>query len=137
MGRRRGRPRQQPGPAPVFSVRTLDQSPIKTSGFEVRQIVLAPWTQSEACEAQLGAGNALWPTIEGDAQLLELSKLPLDPLGPVLEELYRALGRAARNRAELMGGLFWQMLAKRVNDQPLKLPGLLGDKDRVHIASGR
>ena len=126
------------GLAPVFSVRTLDQSPMSTSGFEVRQIVLAPWQpeQIEAyCQAQLGQGNALWPTIEGDAQLLELSKLPFNLWAQC--ELFRALGRAARDRAELMGGLFWQMLAKRVNDAPLKPPGLLGDKARAHIASGQ
>jgi len=126
------------GLAPVFSVRTLDQSPMSTSGFEVRQIVLAPWERAQIeayCDAQLGPGNALWPTIEGDAQLLELSKLPFNLWAQC--ELFRALGRAASDRAELMGGLFWQMLAKRVNDAPLKVPGLLGEKDRAHIASGQ
>ena len=126
------------GLAPVFSVRTLDQSPLSSSGFEVRQIVLAPWepAQIEAyCAAQLGANNTLWPTIEGDSLLLELSTLPFNLWAQC--ELFRALGRAARDRAELMGGLFWQMLARRVNDVPLKVPGLLGDADRARIASGR
>ncbi len=126
------------GLAPVFSVRTLDQSPMSTSGFEVRQIVLAPWSdeQIEAyCERKLGEGNALWPGIRDDAQLLELSKLPFNLWAQC--ELFRAIGRAARDRAELMGGLFWQMLSRRINDGRLRVPGLLGEADRLHIASGK
>ena len=126
------------GLAPIFSVRTLDQSPMSDGGFEVRQIVLASWEPKQIaayCEAQLGAGNTLWPSIEADAQLLELSKLPFNLWAQC--ELFRSLGRAARDRAELMGGLFWQMLARRVSDVPLKVPGLLGNADRQLIASGQ
>ncbi len=125
------------GLAPVFSVRTLDQSPMGSPDFEVRQIVLAPWTaaQIEAyCSAKLGPGNALWPAIQADASLMELSQLPFNLWAQC--ELYGTLGRAARSRAELLGGLFWQMLSRRVNDAPLKVPGLLGEADRRHIASG-
>jgi hypothetical protein len=126
------------GLAPVFSVRTLDQSPMSTNGFEVRQVVLAPWSPQQIqayCACQLGDGNALWPTIEGDGQLLELSALPFNLHAQC--ELFRVLGRAARDRTELMSGLFWQMLARRVNDAPLRLPGLLGEPDRQRIASGQ
>jgi formylglycine-generating enzyme required for sulfatase activity len=126
------------GLAPIFSVRALDQSPMSTSGFEVRQIVLAPWepAQIEAyCETRLGEGNALWTTIETDAQLLELSQLPFNLWAQC--ELFRVLGRAARDRAELMGGMFWQMLSRRINDPPLRPPGLLGPADRQLIASGK
>ncbi len=125
------------GLAPIFSVRTLDQSPLSTSGFEVRQIVLAPWNPQQIeqyCERKLGTGNALWPTIEADEGLLKLSELPFNLWAQC--ELFRTLGRAARDRAELMGGLFWQMLSKRVNDKPMKERGLLGDADLKMIASG-
>ncbi len=125
------------GLAPVFSVRTLDQSPMSASGFEVRQVVLAPWDAPQIaayCQAQLGDDNALWPTIERDAALLELSRLPFNLWAQCA--LFTALGRAARDRAELMSGLFWQVLAKRVNDAPLKVPGLVGERTRKLIASG-
>ncbi len=125
--------------APLFSVRTLDQSPLSRPGFEVRQILLAPWEPAQIrdyCERQLGAGNALWPSIERDPHLLELSQLPFNLWAQC--ELFRSLGRAAQDRAELMGGLFWQMLASpRINDVPLTVAGLLGEQDRQHIASGQ
>jgi hypothetical protein len=125
------------GLAPIFSVRTLDQSPMSTSDFEVRQIVLAPWSEHQIktyCGCQLGSDNALWPVIQADPHLLELSALPFNLWAQC--ELFRTLGRAARDRAELIGGLFWQMQTRRINDAPLKVPGLLGDADRQHIASG-
>ena len=83
------------GLAPIFSVRTLDQSPMSTTDFEVRQVVLAAWEPEQIdayCQAQLGQGNALWPTLEGDAQLLELARLPFNLWAQC--ELFRALGRA-------------------------------------------
>lgn len=124
--------------APLFSVRTLDQSPLSTKDFEVRQIVLAPWQaeQIEAyCEHTLGPGNGLWPVIERDPALLQLSELPFNLAAQCA--LFNTLGRAANDRAELMGGLFWHMLAKRVADAPLKVTGLLGEQDRQLIASSK
>ena len=124
--------------APVFSVRTLDQSPMSANAFEVRQIVLAPWSPAQIqayCAHTLGEGNALWPSIEADRQLLALSELPFNLAAQC--ELFRTLGRAARDRAELLGGLFWQMLAKRQGEPKLRRPGLLGEADWQHIAAGK
>jgi formylglycine-generating enzyme required for sulfatase activity len=124
--------------APVFSVRTLDQSPMSAGAFEVRQIVLAPWSPAQIqayCAHTLGEGNALWPSIEADRQLLALSELPFNLAAQC--ELFRTLGRAARDRAELLGGLFWQMLAKRQGEPKLRRPGLLGEADWQHIAAGK
>ncbi|MEY2873907.1 MAG: hypothetical protein RLZZ373_1278 [Pseudomonadota bacterium] len=126
--------------APIFSVRTLDQSPLSTSGFEVHQVVVARWTPDQIrayCDHTLGEGNALWPVIAEDKSkaLLDLSALPFNLWAQC--ELFRALGRAATDRAELMGGMFWQMLVRRVGDAPLKVAGLLGEADRQQIASGK
>lgn len=124
--------------APIFSVRTLDQSPLGAGDFEVRQIVVARWSRDQVrdyCAHTLGEGNALWPRIEADRHLLELSELPFNLWAQC--ELFSALGRAASDRAELMGGLFWQMLVRRVHDGPLKVAGLLGDEDRQLIANGK
>ncbi|MET3605426.1 hypothetical protein ABIC99_003255 [Sphaerotilus sulfidivorans] len=124
--------------APIFSVRTLDQSPLGAGDFEVRQIVVARWSRDQIrdyCAHTLGEGNALWPRIEADRHLLELSELPFNLWAQC--ELFSALGRAASDRAELMGGLFWQMLVRRVHDGPLKVAGLLGDEDRQLIANGK
>lgn len=126
------------GLAPLFSVRTLDQSPMSANAFEVRQIVLAPWSPAQIqayCAHTLGEGNTLWPGIEVDRQLLALSELPFNLVAQC--ELFRTLGRAARDRAELLGGLFWQMLAKRQGEPLLRRPGLLGEADWQHIAAGR
>jgi formylglycine-generating enzyme required for sulfatase activity len=125
--------------APIFSVRTLDQSPLGGKDFEVRQIVVARWTLEQIqayCAHTLGEGNRLWPAIKGDktGHLLALSALPFNLWAQC--ELFRVLGREATDRAELMGGMFWQMLARRVGDAPLKVAGLLGDQDRQQIASG-
>lgn len=126
------------GLAPIFSVRTLDQSPMSAGNFEVRQIVLAPWSAEQIqayCAHTLGPDNTLWPGIAADPELLTLAELPFNLAAQCA--LFRTLGRAARDRAELLGGLFWQMLAKRQGDAVLKRPGLLGDADWQHIASGK
>jgi formylglycine-generating enzyme required for sulfatase activity len=124
--------------APVFSVRTLDQSPLSSKDFEVRQIVLAPWGREQIesyCATRLGTGNALWPVIEQDAALLELSALPFNLWAQC--KLFNTLGRPARDRAELMSGMFWQMLTRRISDAPLQVPGLLGNEDGQLIANGQ
>ncbi|MEX8517857.1 MAG: formylglycine-generating enzyme family protein [Leptothrix sp. (in: b-proteobacteria)] len=123
--------------APVFSVRTLDQSPLSSKDFEVRQIVLSPWEREQIeayCATRFGADNALWPVIEQDTALLELSALPFNLWAQC--KLFNTLGRPARDRAELMSGMFWQMLSRRTGDAPLQVEGLLGDEDRQLIASG-
>lgn len=125
------------GLAPIFSVRTLDQSPMSTSGFEVRQVTLSLWDEPRIeayCAARLGADNTLWPTLAGDAKLLELSQLPFNLWAQC--ELFRALERPARDRAELLGGLFWQMLVRRAGDPALKAPGLLGAQAWQRLADG-
>lgn len=128
----------QPGRlAPVFSVRTLDQSPMSWPGFEVRQVVLEAWSpeQIEAyCDQQLGPGNALWPAIQADADLLSLSALPFYLWAQC--KLFQTLARPARNRAELMAGLFWQMLEQRLNTAPFAPEGLLGYDGRQRVANG-
>jgi formylglycine-generating enzyme required for sulfatase activity len=128
--------------APLFSVRTLDQSPMSLgTQFEVRQIMLGAWSDDQIrdyCAATLGGDNPLWPQIQADTHLLALSRLPFNLAAQCA--LFRSLGRPAQDRAELMGGLFWQMLAKRQGDGALADDDLLGPRHGQawrQVASGR
>ena len=123
--------------APIFSVRTLDQSPLSTGDFEVRQIVVGRWSDAQIrlyCQQMLGdQGEALWRAIKGDSHLLELSSLPFNLRAQC--ELFRELGAVVRDRARLMGGIFWLRLRNQARTAPLKVPGLIGEDD-VRLLSG-
>jgi formylglycine-generating enzyme required for sulfatase activity len=129
--------------APIFSVRTLDQSPLSTGDFEVRQIVVWRWSREQVrdyCAQMLGEGNALWPAIEkderdGHGHLLALSTLPFNLRAQC--ELFGALGEVVREPARLMGGLFWLRLRNQVRTAPLKVPGLIGEDDVLALSGDR
>jgi hypothetical protein len=92
--------------APLFSVRTLEYSqPLGGDGLQVEQVRVAHWTPEQMqryVELRLGPGHALWPAIAADAELLELCALPFNLQAQC--ELAEALGRPARDRAELLSG---------------------------------
>ncbi|WP_144290094.1 SUMF1/EgtB/PvdO family nonheme iron enzyme [Ideonella sp. A 288] len=121
--------------APLFSVRTLDQSPMASSGFEVRQITVSPWTRDQMqsyCQQVLGEGNGLWPAIAGDPHQLSLCSLPFNLASQC--ELFRHLQRPAHDRAELLSGLFWLRLRNERAKGTLTAPGLLTVDDFGRLA---
>ena len=124
--------------APIFSVRTLDQSPLSTGDFEVRQIVVGRWSRDQVrdyCAQMLGEDNALWPAIKAEPDLLALSTLPFNLRAQC--ELFRELGDVVRDRARLMGGIFWLRLRNQARTAPLKVPGLIGEDDVLALSGDR
>ena len=118
---------------PIFSVRRRDLASGLTPG--TRQAALAAWTpeqQRDYCEQRLGPGNPLWPQIEADAALRDLSGNPFQLAAQC--ELYAALGRPAANRAELMSGLAWLRLRRAHQRHELDAPGLLGREDQRELS---
>ena len=121
--------------APIFSVRTLEYSePLSSPALQVQQARLARWTPAQMaqyCTLRLGPANALWPRIDGDPQLTELCALPFNLQAQC--DLTQALGRPAKDRAELFGGLAWLRLRRALQRRELDADGLLGDDDRRQL----
>jgi formylglycine-generating enzyme required for sulfatase activity len=120
--------------APIFSVRRRDL----TSGLgeHTRQASVSAWNadqQRDYCLQRLGPNNALWPAIEKDAALRDLSGNPFQLSAQC--ELFQALGHPAKNRAELMSGLAWLRLRKAHAKADLATHGLLGREDGIELSS--
>jgi formylglycine-generating enzyme required for sulfatase activity len=118
---------------PIFSVRRRDLS--SGLGSHTRQAAVSTWTadqQRAYCEQRLGPDNRLWPEIEKDAQLRDLSGNPFQLSAQC--ELVHALDRPARNRAELMSGLAWLRLRRAHAKGELNASGLLGREDQRELS---
>jgi formylglycine-generating enzyme required for sulfatase activity len=118
---------------PIISVRRRDL----TTGFgkDTRQAIVSEWTPVQIrdyCFQRLGPQNHLWPAIEKDAALRELSGNPFQLAAQC--ELFTALGRPVANRVELMSGIAWLRLRRAHVRNELDAEELLSRRDKIELS---